>query len=169
MTRTLALSWADRGVRVNVIAPGWLLSHLPRSAPYGGADRGLISRFAAGRLKRASTEARLPRIPHDGTTPYPEAGGLENARAMAAHESSGTTDAYPMISSNRRARHISPSDQQLCFLGRQERLLQGPHQSRMTWSSGKSRAAKNISMNDLKYIRCESPDLDSFFTNTLKN
>lgn len=23
MTRTLALSWADRGVRVNVIVPGW--------------------------------------------------------------------------------------------------------------------------------------------------
>ena len=28
MTRTLALSWADRGVRVNVIAPGWHYSEM---------------------------------------------------------------------------------------------------------------------------------------------
>ena len=28
MTRTLALSWADRGVRVNVIAPGWFYSEM---------------------------------------------------------------------------------------------------------------------------------------------
>jgi NAD(P)-dependent dehydrogenase (short-subunit alcohol dehydrogenase family) len=32
MTRTLALSWADRGVRVNVIAPGWFYSEM--STPF---------------------------------------------------------------------------------------------------------------------------------------
>jgi hypothetical protein len=55
------------------------------------------------------------------------------------------------------------------FFGRQERPLQGPHQSRMTMVVWKITGGENISINDLKYIKCVSPDLDSFFTNTLKN
>ena len=56
MTRTLAVEWAKRGVRVNSIAPGWALTDMVQS----GLDEGrldedsLIGRIPMGRL--ASTD-----------------------------------------------------------------------------------------------------------------
>jgi NAD(P)-dependent dehydrogenase (short-subunit alcohol dehydrogenase family) len=51
MTRTLALSWADRGVRVNVIAPGWFPSEM--SAPFletPASLRDIQNRIPMGRV-----------------------------------------------------------------------------------------------------------------------
>ena len=45
MSRTLALSWADRGVRVNVIAPGWFYSEMTNPA----FDAPVFARYIQGR------------------------------------------------------------------------------------------------------------------------
>lgn len=48
MTRTLALEWADRGVRVNAIAPGWTATAMVRAG------------IASGKLNEASLTRRIP-------------------------------------------------------------------------------------------------------------
>lgn len=56
LTRTLALEWANRGIRVNTIAPGWTLTEMVRSGFESGTidEQALVGRIPMGRL--ASTE-----------------------------------------------------------------------------------------------------------------
>src|SRR5437868_6295174 len=54
MSRTLALSWADRGLRVNVIAPGWFYSEMTNPAFEAPAfARYIQSRTPMGRIGNA--------------------------------------------------------------------------------------------------------------------
>jgi len=47
MTRTLALEWAERGIRVNTVAPGWTRTEMVQS----GFDSGMLSETAlTGRI-----------------------------------------------------------------------------------------------------------------------
>lgn len=52
LTRTLALEWAARGVRVNTIAPGWTMTDMVRSGFESGFldERALVGRIPMGRL-----------------------------------------------------------------------------------------------------------------------
>ena len=50
MSRTLALSWADRGVRVNVIAPGWFPSEMNPGLREPAFARYIQSRTPMGRI-----------------------------------------------------------------------------------------------------------------------
>lgn len=56
LTKTLALEWARRGVRVNTVAPGWTLTDMVRSGLESGAldEKGLVRKIPMGRL--ASTD-----------------------------------------------------------------------------------------------------------------
>ncbi|MBM7518666.1 SDR family NAD(P)-dependent oxidoreductase [Nocardioides nitrophenolicus] len=56
LTRTLALEWAKRGIRVNTIAPGWTMTDMVRSGFDSGRldQQALVGRIPMGRL--ASTD-----------------------------------------------------------------------------------------------------------------
>ena len=74
LTRTLALEWASRDVRVNTVAPGWTMTDMVRGGIASGRldEDGLLSRIPMGRLAMpeeiasvvsfvASEKAHLPR------------------------------------------------------------------------------------------------------------
>ena len=56
LTRTMALEWAERGIRVNNVAPGWTLTEMvSRGIADGRIDEKLLtSRIALGRLASPS-------------------------------------------------------------------------------------------------------------------
>lgn len=56
LTRTLAVEWAKRGIRVNTIAPGWTMTEMVRTGFESGTldEQALVGRIPMGRL--ASTE-----------------------------------------------------------------------------------------------------------------
>lgn len=56
LTRTLALEWADRNIRVNTVAPGWTMTEMVATGFASGRldEQGLLARIPQGRL--ASTD-----------------------------------------------------------------------------------------------------------------
>src|SRR5690349_1302078 len=81
------LGWA-RCIAFSVDRPVLPASRMPAAATP-------IRRFARARRSRFQNQARMPCSRATGITAYLEAGGtLENAQAMAAHESPRTTKLY---------------------------------------------------------------------------
>ena len=60
LTRNLACSWADRGIRVNAIAPGWFPSEM--TGPIFGIEafKRWVTRGGAARTRRRAERARGP-------------------------------------------------------------------------------------------------------------
>lgn len=61
LTRTLALEWANRGIRVNTIAPGWTLTEMVQSGFESGTidEQALVGRIPMGRLARTEEIASV--------------------------------------------------------------------------------------------------------------
>lgn len=57
LTKSLAVAWADQGIRVNAVAPGWISTPLTAAIEHTGAGEAITSRTPLGRWGRPAEVA----------------------------------------------------------------------------------------------------------------